>query len=158
MMPLSESDTNLYPLASYFLSGYLAKRDDPTNFPHDDLPNILGRYQILFTNALEALGLTKEQLRARTEFNFDSGNAANLEGGIAILRTVEALRLQGFTDLALIAPRKGEQGADITVTRAGVRVCVEVKAVTKQSHGKSDLFLEDQLYEKVREHAEKASR
>jgi Holliday junction resolvase-like predicted endonuclease len=58
----------------------------------------------------------------------------------------------------LVAPRKGEQGADITATRTGIRVCVEVKAVTKQSRGRGDLFLEDQLYEKVREHAGRASR
>ena len=158
MMRLSDTDENLHPLAWYFLGGYLAKSDDPTNFPYGDLPNILGRYQILFANVLRALGLTKEQLRARTEFTFDSGNAANLEGGIAILRVVEALRLRGFTDLALVTPRMGEQGADVTAIRAGIRVCVEVKAVTKQSRGRGNLFLEDQLYEKVREHAEKASR
>jgi hypothetical protein len=158
MMSLSEPDANLYPVASYFLRGYLAKRNDPTNFPQHDLPNILSRYEILFANVLGALDLTKEQLRARTEFNFDSGNAANLEGSVAILRAVEALRLRKFTDLALVAPRKGEQGADITATREGIRVCVEVKAVTKQSRGRGGLFLQDQPYEKVREYAEKASR
>lgn len=157
MLP-SESESNLHPFASYFLSGYLSKREDPTNFPQDDLRAILGRYEILFANVLAVLGLTKEQLRARTEFNFDSGNAANLEGGVAILRTVEALRLRGFTDIALVTPFKGEQGADIIATRAGIRVCLEVKAVTKQSRGRDGLFFEDQLYEKVREHTEKASR
>jgi Holliday junction resolvase len=48
--------------------------------------------------------------------------------------------------------------ADITAVRAGIRVCVEVKAVTKQSRGRENLFLEEQLYEKIREHAHKASR
>jgi hypothetical protein len=107
---------------------------------------------------LNLLGIQKEQLKARSEFNFDSGNAANLEGGIAILRVVEALRLSAFSDIALISPATGEQGADLTCTKAGARVCVEVKAVTKQSRGRAGFFLEAQLYEELRENTEKAAR
>lgn len=146
------------PLVRYFLEGYFSKKDDETNFPSGDMPEILRRYETLFTNVLGLLGIKKEQLTARSEFNFDSGDAANLEGGIAILRVVEALRLRGFSEITLVTPRKGEQGADITCARAGIRICLEVKAVTKQSRGRDGLFFEDQLYEKVREHAAKAAR
>ncbi len=46
--------------------------------------------------------MTKEAfLKGRSEFNFDSGDAQNLEGGIAILRVVEALRLKGFPNIRL---------------------------------------------------------
>jgi hypothetical protein len=71
---------------------------------------------------------------------------------------VEALRLRGFSDIRLVSPRKGEQGADLTCIKAGIRICIEVKAVTKQSRGRDGFFFEEQLYEKVREHAEKAVR
>jgi hypothetical protein len=42
--------------------------------------------------------------------------------------------------------------------KGGTRICVEVKAVTKQSSGREGFFFDGQLYEKVREHAEGASR
>jgi hypothetical protein len=151
-------DMSSFPIAQYFLGGYLSKSEDSTNFPKDDLPGVLARFETLFTNVLSSLSLSREQLKRRPEFNFDSGDAANLEGGIAILRVMEALRLDGFADVALVSPRKGEQGADITCTRAGSKICLEVKAVTKQSRGRDGLFYEEQLYEKVREQVGKAAR
>jgi len=147
-----------FPFSHFLLGRYLSKRTDSTNFPDGDLSEVLERYEILFANVLNVLAITKEQLKSRSEFNFDSGDAGNLEGGIAILRVVEALRLRGFSDIALVLPRKGEQGADVTCMKAGARVCLEVKAITKQSRGRKDFFFDEQLYEKVREHAEKAAR
>src|SRR6266853_101336 len=38
----------------------------------------------------------------------------------------------------------------------GVKVCFEVKTVTKRSKGRKNLFLEEQLYEKIREEIGKA--
>ncbi|SEG71102.1 hypothetical protein SAMN05421819_4455 [Bryocella elongata] len=151
-------DPSVHPLTAFMLGRYVSSCEDPINFPEDEVSAILDRYEVLFANVLTALRLTKEQLRRKSEFNFSSCDAANLEGGIAILRVVEALRLRGFTELTLVAPIKGQQGADITAMFAGIKVCVEVKAVTKQSRGREELFFEDQLYEKVREHATKASR
>jgi hypothetical protein len=148
MEKVTEVDMSPFPLTRYFLEGYLAKTDDQTNFPNDRSAEIFGAYETLFTNVLTVLGIKKELLKSRTEFNFDSGNAPNLEGGIAILRVVEALRLRGFSDIALVSPPKGEQGADITALKAGVRVCLQVKAVTKQSRGREGFYFQDQLYEK----------
>jgi hypothetical protein len=147
-----------FPLSRFFLEGYLSKCDDPTNFPPEDMQRTLGHYETLFVNVINELGKTKEQLKSRSEFNFDFGDAANLEGGVGILRVVEALRLGGFSDIELVSPRKGEQGADVSCMKGSTRVCVEVKAVTKQSRGREGLFFDDQLYEKVREHAGKAAR
>jgi hypothetical protein len=130
---MPDIDPHEFPLASYLLGTYLSKCDDETNFPQQEIPAILGRYETLFTSALNALSLTKQQLKARSEFNFDSSDAANLEGGVAILRVTEALRLRGFVDLTLVKPRKGKQGADLTARIKDILVCVEVKAVTKQS-------------------------
>jgi hypothetical protein len=48
----------------------------------------------------------KVALKSKPEFNFDSDGVANLEGGIAILRIVEALRIDNFLRIALIKPNK----------------------------------------------------
>jgi ribosome-binding protein aMBF1 (putative translation factor) len=104
---MSIPNLDSYPLCRYFLSGYLSMRDDPTNFPPGEFPHLLDRYEKIFQSALQTLGLKPEELRSRSEFKFDSGDAANLEGGIAILRVVEALRLENFLDIALVRTNKG---------------------------------------------------
>lgn len=148
-------DLSGYPLCSYFLSGYLSKsKEDQLNFP--DQPGIFCQYEQLFRSALQALGLTKEVLRSKPEFNFDSGDAANLESSIAVLRVVNALGLEGFLNIVLLKPPKNGAGADITCERKSQKVCVEVKAITKQSRGRPGCFLEDQLYEKTFESLPKA--
>jgi hypothetical protein len=110
----------------------------------------------LFQSALQVLGLTKEALRSRPEFNFDSGDAKNLESGIAVLRVVNALRLEKFLNIALLKHPKNAPGADIVCERNGQEVCLEVKTITKQSRGRPEYFFEDQLYEKILENLPKA--
>ena len=97
----------------------------------------------------------QNSLRRRPEFNFDSGDAANLESAIAVLRAVVFLRDKNFLDIALIRS-KSTKGADITCERNGLRVCCEVKTITKQSSGRAGCYLEDQVYEKIRENISKA--
>jgi Holliday junction resolvase len=150
-------DPGKFPLSAFFLAGYLSRTDDPTNFPPNEVSGLLQRYEDIFKSGLSNLGLEKESLKRRSEFNFDSGNAANLESGIAILRVTEALRLAMFSNIALVTPEKGNQGADIVCEKRGVRVCVEVKTITKQSSAREGFFLEEQLYEKAREFATKAA-
>jgi hypothetical protein len=130
-----------------------SKRDD-LNFPLRS--GIFELYEQLFQSALHALDLTKEALRRKREFNFDSGDPANLESGIAVLRVVNALRLEGFLNIVLHKPPKNGPGADITCERSSQKVCVEVKAITKQSEGRPGSFFEDQLYEKILENLPKA--
>jgi hypothetical protein len=144
-------DPQRYPLSNHFLSGYLAKKDvDPTNFPCEQIPGIYDRYENLFRSALDVLGLAKENLKHRSDFNFDSGDANNLEGGIAMLRVVLALDRLEFSNITLIPSQKGKD-ADIACERRGHRVCVEVKAMTKVSNGRDGLFLEEQLRSKIAE-------
>lgn len=155
---IMEIDSSKFPLCAHFLSGYLSKRaDDSSNFPIDGGDLLLGRYEKILESGLSNFGLSKEQLKKRSEFNFDSADPKILESGIAIFRVAEALRIRGFCDLELITPQSGMQGADILGTKDGIRVCVEVKTITKQSKGREGLFLEDQLYEKAREVATKAA-
>ena len=153
MMP---SDLSTWPLCRYFLSGYLSKRNDPTNFPPDQFPELFDRYEKVFESALEVLGLTKEALKSKSEFNFDSGDPANLESGIAVLRVVEALRIKKFRNIALVKPTKNAPGADLTCQKNRQKVCCEVKAVTKQSNGRREYLFKDQLYEKILESISKA--
>ena len=100
-------DLQAYPLCYFFVGKYLSLREEPTNFPADECPDIFRRYESLFASALETLAVTKEALKRRSEFNFDSGNANNLESGIATLRVVEALRLAKFQNICLVVPKKG---------------------------------------------------
>ena len=151
-------DLSAFPLCADFLSGYLQKGADPENFPEDQYPEIFGRYEAIFKDSMAVLGLTKEALKKRTEFNFDSGSPQNLEGGIAILRAAVLLNRSGFTDIALVNPPKNEQGADLLARRNGYRACFEVKAITKKSLPREGEFLEDQLYLKVTEFAQGAAR
>jgi len=153
---MAHPDLSVHPLCSYFLSGYLSSREDPTNFPPDECPALWDRYERLFESGLQVLGLTKEALKGKPEFNFDSGDAANLESGMAILRVSEALRQQNFVNVALVRPRKNAPGADLTCEKNGQKVCLEVKTITKQSSGLPGCFFESQLYEKIRESVSKA--
>lgn len=153
---MSSTDLSAYALCSYFLLGYLSKREDATNFPPDEFPDLFARYEKLFESALQVLGLTKEALRSKPEFKFASGDAANLESGIAILRVVEVLRAGKFLNIALVKPAKNLPGADLTCEKNGQKVCLEVKAITKQSSGRSGLFFEDELYDKILENISKA--
>jgi Holliday junction resolvase len=152
------TDLSGYPLCAYFLSGYLQQRDDEDNFPKKQFPDIFGRYEAIFRDAMRVLGLNKEALARRSEFNFDSGSAQNLEGGIAILRSVVLLDNSGFTDIALVNPPNGEKGADLLATRKAHRVCFEVKAITKKSAPRKEQLLEEQVYLKVTEFAQGASK
>ncbi len=144
-------DLSAYPLCRCFLSGYLSKSiTDDLNFPPDQ-PSVFGQYEQLFQSSLQVLHLTKQDLRSRPEFNFDSGDANNLESAIALLRVVDALRLEEFRRIELLKARNNTPGADIVCERNGQKVCLEIKAITKQSRGRPGFFFEDQLYEKILE-------
>lgn len=154
---MNSVDSQKWPLCAYFLSGYVSKNgNDSENFPPDQFPAGFERYEKLLDSALKVLGLTKESLKSKPEFNFDSGDPVNLEGGIAILRTVESLRLAGFHNIALVKPKKNFSGADLTADKNAQKVCFEVKAITKQSKGRDGFFFEEQLYEKILESVGKA--
>jgi len=145
-------DPAKYPLCAYFLSGYLkANPNDADNFPPCGFPEGLLRYEALFHDALFHLQMSKESLRARQEFNFDSGNANNLESAVGVLRVAIHLGQAKFTDITLIKLRQTSRGADLTANKNGRKVCFEVKTITKQSKGRASHFFADQLYEKIRE-------
>ena len=140
-------DLDSFPLCRYFLSEYLANREDPTNFPPDQCPGILERHEEIFRSALDTLGLDKQALKSRSEFDFAHATPANLESGIAVLRAVTALQMQQFSAIKLLDP----PGADLRCERDGRTVCCEVKSITKQSSPRGGFFFADQVYEKILE-------
>ena len=140
-------DLGSFPLCGYFLSEYLANRQDPTNFPAAESSRVLAQYEEVFRSALEALRLSKEALKSRSEFQFGRADPQNLESGIAMLRAVSALQLQQFSEISLLNP----PGADLTCERDSRTVCCEVKSITKQSSPRDGFFFADQLYEKILE-------
>ncbi len=149
---VTSADLANHPLCQYFLSGYLSTREDLTNFPPDQFPSVLDRYEAIFTSALAILKLSKKSLRRKKEFNFDSADAANLESAVGVLRTVDTLQQLKFTRIELLKP----PGADILCEKDGQRVCCEVKTITKQSTARPEFFFEDQLYAKLLESIAKA--
>lgn len=149
-------DLHIYPLCQFFIGKYLSLQRDTTNFPADQFPDIFRRYENLFALALETLAVSREALKRRSEFNFDSGDANNLESGIATLRVAEALRLAKFQNIRLVVPKKDSPAADIVCEKNHIRACCEVKAITKQSAGRDGLFFADQLYEKILENISRA--
>ena len=144
---IGSADLKPFPLCEYFLSEYVANRADPTNFPPAESPRVLEQYEQVFRSALDALGLSKEALKKRSEFQFGRATPQNLEGGIAMLRAVSALRLQQFSEISLLPP----PGADLKCERDGRTVCCEVKSITKQSSARDGFYFADQLYEKILE-------
>lgn len=150
-------DLTAYPLCQYFLFAYLQKTNDTANFPPDEQPKLFDRYEAVFQRGIDVLGLTKEGLKKRSELNFDSGNPQNLESGIALLRVIQLLATSNFQDIALVTPPKGQPGADLIAERNGHHACFEVKSITKQSTGRKDEWMEEQLYLKIVETARKAA-
>ena len=146
---MSTPDPKKHSLSAFFLSGYLQNLTDEENFPSGTGGAVFDRYELVFGKALQVLEMTKESLRSKEEFNFDSGDASKLEAGIATLRVVNALHVMGHTKITLISTPKGTGGADITSEKAGKTICFEVKALTKQSTGGDGKFFEQQLYDKV---------
>jgi len=137
---ISQIDFSNHPVSQYLLSGYLANCSDPVNFPTDELPGLLDRYEQVFADGLNTLGLTKEQLRSRAEFNFGSCDAANLESAIGVLRAAKALNLLGFSNVRLTKAGKSTS-ADLTCEKNDHQVFCEVKTITKQSAGREGFFL-----------------
>lgn len=150
-------ELNAHPLAKYFLSGYLSGREDPINFPPDGPGFVLQAYESIFADSLRILGIPKESLRARPEFKFDSGDPANLEAGIAVLRVVCALESEGFANIRLVRPGY-DRSADVVCEKRGHKVCCEVKTITKQSRSRprEEYDYDGEVYEKVRESIDKA--
>ena len=112
----------LPPLPDIFSRSTLANREDPTNFPPDQCPGILERYEEIFRSALDTLKLTK---RAEKQIGVSARScgtepSANLESAIAV-RTVEALRLQQFSAIRL----RTLQAPSRVRAETAVRVCCE---------------------------------
>lgn len=82
-----------------------------------------------FEKGLKILGKSKEELRARSEFNFDKYNPQNFESARAVLRIAIALSQNGFTNIRLI---DGDGLADLRAEGGGETWFIEVKTLILQ--------------------------
>jgi hypothetical protein len=63
---------------------------------------------------------------------------------IAVVRSLGcSSAFEKFAAITHIVSLKGQQGADPVCEKDGVRVCLEVKAITKQCSGREGLFFEE---------------
>jgi hypothetical protein len=134
-------DIKRHPLCHFFLSGYISKKPaDLENFPTDQFPAAFDRYEKLFGSALNVLGLSRQALKKKAQFNFDSGNAANLKGGVAILRVVEALFIKRFSNVIMVELTQESKNVGIVAEKDNQKVCFEIRTITKQSGDQKESF------------------
>jgi hypothetical protein len=127
-MGIPSPDPAKCALCAYFFSGYLKKNpNDAENFPPDQFPDGFIRYEALFHDALFHLKMTKEDLRARQEFNFDSGDANNLESAIGLLRTAIHLGQAKFSQVTLIKSKQKWPEAGRGDANSGIRLASVVR-------------------------------
>jgi hypothetical protein len=74
------ADPDSHPPCQYFLSEYLANRDDPTNFSPEEIPSFFDRYEEIFRSALSTLEISRDQLKGKPEFDFAHADQGNFEG------------------------------------------------------------------------------
>lgn len=125
-------EVTAYPLCDYFLRESLTqlREEDIQNdwhffcFFHN--PTEMQKLERIFQRGMEAFALSKEELRARSEFNFDASlNKENFEAFRGVLRAGAALK-QGcyFETLELV---KGHKPGDVLCRRDGNISAMEVK-------------------------------
>jgi hypothetical protein len=135
-------DAAKYPLCAHFLSGYLkANPNDADNFPPDQFPEGFQRYEILFHDALFHLKITKDAFRAIEQFNFDSGDANNLESAIGVLRAAIHLGQAKYSEIALIKSKRQSLGADLTARRTTTRCVSKLRPLRSKAKAERVTFL-----------------
>jgi hypothetical protein len=134
-----------YPLSDFFLrrcvetmsdkqvTDDLAEKPDFSLLFHFDNPYQMGRLEELFAKAMETFRLSKEELKAQAEFNFDVYDIEGFESARAVFRLANALSEAGFTQFAIL---KGKGLADFRAMNNGQRWFVEVKTLILQTKPK----------------------
>ncbi|MDA2912477.1 hypothetical protein MYX77_00695 [Acidobacteriia bacterium AH_259_A11_L15] len=148
-----------YPLCKFFLSQYVQKMTD-IDMQRDEAfhvsvkrillidTHLIREFEALISSSLQALGLSKEELKKSSEFNFECYNPTNLESFFGVLRAAIFLHEKGYTDLKLL---KRASCADILCRFHGRWVCLEVKTLTYDRRGGRGLWLGDQVGDKLKD-------
>jgi len=133
-----------YPLCNFFLrhcietmsdkqvTDDLAEKPD-LSLLHFDKPDQMGCLEELFARTMKTFGLSKEELKAKAEFNFDVYDMRGFESVRAVFRLANALSEAGFTQFAFL---KGKGLADLRAIRDGQPWFIEVKTLVLQTKPK----------------------
>ncbi len=131
-----------YPLCNFFLhacvesmsdeqiAGDLAKHPDFSLLRHFDNPEVMCRLEELFDRTMKIFVLTKEELKASAEFNFDVYDPTGFESVRAVFRLAVALSEVGFSHFAFL---KGNGMADLSAVEKGNPWIIEVKTLVLQT-------------------------
>jgi len=111
----------------------LAEKPDLSLLLHFDKPDQMGRLEELFARTMKTFGLSKEELRAKAEFNFDVYEMKGFESVRAVFRFANALSEIGFTQFAFL---KGKGLADLRAIKDGQPWFIEVKTLVLQTKPK----------------------
>ncbi len=135
-------DLAKYPLCNFFLrrcveimtdeqvNDDLAGEPDLSLLLHFDKPDQMERLEDLFARTMRTFGLSKEELKAQAEFNFDVYDMRGFESVRGVFRLANALSEIGFTKFEFL---KGEGLADLTAIKDGQRWFIEVKTLVLQT-------------------------
>src|SRR5258708_31395656 len=131
-----------YPLCDFFLrrcvetmsdkqvTDNLAEEPDLSLLLHFDKPDQMSRLEEMFARTMKTFGLSKEELKARAEFNFDVYDMKGFESVRAVFRLANALSEVDFTQFAFL---KGKGLADLSAIKDGKPWFIEVKALVLQT-------------------------
>lgn len=166
-----------YPLCDFFLrqcvetmsdkqvTDDLAEEPDLSLLLHFDKPDQMGRLEELFARTMKTFGLSKEELKAKAEFNFDVYDMKGFESVRAVFRLAYALSEVGFTQFALL---EGKGLSDLTAMKDGQRWFIEVKVLVLQTkpqefevNGTTEILRVDKFQPKtcsIAEYVERVSR
>ena len=155
------ADLAKYPLCNFFLRACvermsnkeieddLAEEPDLSLLGHFDKPDQMGGLQELFVRTMKTFGLSKEELKAKSEFNFDVYDMEGFESVRAVFRVANALSEEGFTQFRFLG---GTGLADLGAATNGQQWFIEVKTVVLQTKpqviefgGKSETLIVDKF-------------
>ena len=94
-------------------------------------PKAMGGLEKLFADAIKVFGLSKEQLKAQADFNFDVFDMTGFEGQRGVFRLANALAQDaGFSEFAFL---KGDGLCDLTAMKDGEQWYIEIKTLILQT-------------------------
>lgn len=112
----------------------LSDEPDHSVLLHFDRPKHMTALEKLFAETMKTFGLSKEELKAKADFNFDVYDMTGFESIRAEFRIANALGEKGFAEFAFLK-KKGL--ADLTAMKDGQRWFIEVKTLVLQTRSKS---------------------
>lgn len=131
-----------HPLCSFFLRACveamsdeaieddLAEEPDFSLLCHFDKLNQMSGLESMFARTMKTFGLSKEELKAKSDFNFDSYDMEGFEGVRGVFRVANALYDEGFKEFRFLG---GTGLADLGAAKNGQQWFIEVKTLVLQT-------------------------